>query len=474
MTKTTFSSLCGPLGPGIQKATQAARLFLSDHASGDLLQRVGHLVPSVPTVSHLDKTVMQDSWGGATQGDPEDLLAARGLFYITEQRKLFLDCTAGHYQMTWGYDHPVLVDALLGAIKNGIVWDNHSNIPQWPVKRLAQKLVILANPDREELKAGDFSRIVRSRTRLNTVLLGVCTGSVAAGAALKMLLLHYRRSKPKSGVPVLVSLEGNYHGTDMLAQRMRGMWPELFHHLHFVSVEPNDREELEETFSQYGERIAGFWAEPVMMNREAIELSRDYLKLVRRLCDLHGALLAVDEIQTGFWFPGAFLFKEYDIRPDVVVVGKGLTAGFHPLSGLIYRSALDCLEQYDAISTNGHASLAAYMGLANLALLEDSEEHLKVLSRHWTEAMFLLAEDFHDILMSVNGHGLLTGLKFRRVEEALDFHKKCVAKGLWVRVHAYHEGHSTILVKFALCVDSPTIDFFVSRLRQLLSEIRTG
>jgi hypothetical protein len=62
----------------------------------------------------------------------------------------------------------------------------------------------------------------------------------------------------------------------------------------------------------------------------------------------------------------------------------------------------------------------------------------------------------------------MCGLKFHRVEEALEFHKRCVAEGLWVRAHAYHEGHSTILTKFGLGVNEMIIDFFAERLERLL------
>ena len=65
----------------------------------------------------------------------------RGLFYLTEQRKLFLDCTSGHYQMLWGYNHPALCAAVAAASRAGVIWDNHSNIPQSPLKRLAHRLV---------------------------------------------------------------------------------------------------------------------------------------------------------------------------------------------------------------------------------------------------------------------------------------------------------------------------------------------
>ncbi len=277
-----------------------------------------------------DKHTFPVSYGGGKPSD-EDLLAGQGMFYVTECGRVMLDCTAGHYQMTWGYNHPALVDAALEAMELGVVWDNHSNIPSHPVKLLGDRLVALG------ADAG-----------LDRILLGVCTGSVACGAALKIMLARYwaDEERVKLGPPVMVALDGNYHGTDMVAQTMRGMWPGLVCGMETVQIEPNEPDGLRAAFARYGRRVAGFWTEPIMMNREAIAVQPEFLKLAERLCRENDALMAVDEIQTGFWYPEVLMFRRLGIRPDLVVVGKGMTAGFHPLSGLLYRSEQDILAQY--------------------------------------------------------------------------------------------------------------------------------
>ena len=464
-------SLAGPHGQASVDAVEAAQGFLDRHETEDLLPLLGQTIEAVPAFHPIDKAVMQRSFHGGTPEATDDLLAARGLFYITEQRRLTLDCTAGHYQMTWGYHHPALVAAQREAESHGIVWDNHSNIPQWPVKRLAQRLVQIVNPDCPEIAGGDAGRIMASSTRLNTVLVGVCTGSVACETGLKLMLVHHQQHKPTSAPPIVVTLNGNYHGTGIAMKHLRGMWPGMLAGLKTVSVEPNDCDALERLFTEHGEAIAGFWAEPVMMNREAILLDQGYLQLARRLCDEVGALLAIDEIQTGFWYPEVLMFRQYGITPDIVVVGKGLTAGFHPLSGVIYRRELDTLAQYDSISTNGGASLAAYLALVNLAMIESSREHIQAVHSALDSRLADLVAEFPEALAGVHGKGLLAGLKFHSRETALAFHRRCVADGLWVRAHAYHEGHSTVLSKFALCVDHDVTDYFADRLRTALTAI---
>ncbi len=439
------------------RALDAAQAFLDGASRDVLLANVGRTIEAIPDADHPDKRWFQKSYGRSATPSGEDLLAGKGLFYIAENRRLYLDCTAGHYQMTWGYAHPGLQALAIEAMQRGIVWDNHSNIPQAPVKRLSERLVEIASSG---LHA----------PALDTVLLGVCTGTVACAAAMKIALVQYAGEKKGRGAPVFVVLDGNYHGTDLFAQRLRGMWPELFANIEVAAVQPNIPDELEQAFARYGERVAAFWAEPVMMNREAILVRPDYLQLARRLCDHVGALVAIDEIQTGFWFPEVMMFRRLGIVPDFVVLGKGMTAGFHPLSALLYKSKLDCLAQYDAISTNGNAALAATVGLGCIALIREQAERIGGVGERYHQKMAGLCGEFPDLLAEVRGAAHMSGLKFRRREVALGFHKAAVERGLWVRAHAYHEGHSTVLTKFALLLDDAVADFAVAAFRQLLKD----
>jgi acetylornithine/N-succinyldiaminopimelate aminotransferase len=463
----SLSRLAGPLGTDVCRAMAAAKVFLHGHDNGQLLRLIGRTIDGTALKKTIDKAVMQKSYGGGEIGRTDDLLAGRGLFYITEQGRLFLDCTAGHYQMSWGYDHPVLTRIIREGLAAGIVPDNHSNIPQWPVKRLAQKLIEAANPDCPELQKGDFSKIMESKTRLNTVLLGIATGSVACEAALKIMLMQHERMK-RPRPPVFVVLDGNYHGTGFVSQNLRGMWGPYIRNMKVVAVRPNDGKELEKVFRHYSERIAGFWAEPIMMNREAILVQSEYLQLACRLTHAVGALMAVDEIQTGFWTPELFMYKQTGITPDIVIVGKGMSAGLHPLSSIIYRRQLDMLAQYDAISTNGNAALAALTALANIELLQEHAPEINKTQQYYHAKLCELAAEFPERIVAVHGNRSMTGLKFRNVGDALAFHKRCVESGLWLRVHAYHAGHSTILCKFALCLEPAIVDEFIRRLRALL------
>jgi len=461
MDELTFDDLMGNESGGMSAALAAGHDWLAHADQATLLGTVGKTVDTVPPARWPDKRWFQRSYGRAQSQAPDDFMVGWGLFYLTEQRRLCLDCTAGHYQMTWGYEHPALMALLRDALDRGIVPDNHTNIPAAPVKRLAERLVQLANP------GARLERLQGDGDRLNTVLLGLCTGSVACSSALKMMLLHYRATK-QTGVPVLITLKGNYHGTDFLAQHLRGMWSDLFCGVQSVEVEPNDQEGLQAVFREHGERVAGFFAEPILMNREAIAIAPAFLQQARSLCDGAGALMAIDEIQTGFWFPRVLCTNHLGVEPDFIVLGKGMAAGFHPLSAVVYRGRLDRLEQYDAISTNGNAGLAAYLALGCIALIEREADRIGRVGEGYHQRLAALVAEFPDLLLGVRGAGHMTGLKFRRVEDALGFHRAALARGLWVRAHAYHEGHSTVLTKFALPLDEEVAEFTAHTFAELL------
>jgi len=459
--KLSLSHLLGPGGPDIVQAMESGLRYIDGRKTPELLASVGQTITDLPAFTPIGKSALQDSYGGNQQGHPDDFLVGRGLFYLTEQRRCFLDCTSGHYQMLWGYNHPDLCAAVEAASRLGVVWDNHSNIPQGPLKRLAHRLIELGNAPGET-------------DPLNTVLLGVCTGSVACAAALKIQLKVFAREHGENAIPVIIVLNGNYHGTDMVPQFMRGLWPAMARPFEVVTLEPNEPEALERAFRKHGTRIAGFWAEPVMMNREAIALDPAYLRLAQRWCRQTGALLCIDEIQTGFWMPEVFEYRRLGLQPDLVVLGKGMTAGFHPLSGVLLRERFDVLEQYDAISTNGSASMPAFVALCSLELIQQQAARIRQTAERIQEGLKALSAEFAGQVLCAQGRGHLAGLKLRRVDEAKALHRALLESGLWTRVHAYHEGHSTILTKLGLLADATIVDFVVDRFRQTLRRQSCG
>src|SRR5438046_795684 len=108
----SLANVLGPRGPEIVSAMQAGRKFLESSDQSRLLERLGGIIKEIPPFEPIDKSALPASYGGSQTSPSDDFLVGRGLFYLNEQRRLFLDCTSGHYQMLWGYNHPELGSAI--------------------------------------------------------------------------------------------------------------------------------------------------------------------------------------------------------------------------------------------------------------------------------------------------------------------------------------------------------------------------
>ena len=95
----------------------------------------------------------------------------------------------------------------------------------------------------------------------------------------------------------------------------------------------NNIQALEELFNKKGDKIAAFLVEPIQGEAGVIVPDDDYWGKVRKLCDKHNILLAMDEVQTGFGRTGAnFAHQLYNVKPDVMGCGKAAGGGILPVS----------------------------------------------------------------------------------------------------------------------------------------------
>lgn len=132
---------------------------------------------------------------------------------------------------------------------------------------------------------------------------------------------------------------GNYHGTTVLAQTLRGLWPDFYtaaqkNELYkVVSVPINDSGAFAETMRRWNEgkyKTAGFCHEIVLMNYGGIRLSEEYLQAAYKVCRATDTPVLCDEIQSCAWYDGLFLFRKYGLTPDFVSVGKASPGAFTP------------------------------------------------------------------------------------------------------------------------------------------------
>jgi acetylornithine/succinyldiaminopimelate/putrescine aminotransferase len=167
--------------------------------------------------------------------------------------------------------------------------------------------------------------------------------------------------------------------------------------------------------------VAAFVVEPIQ-GKGVFVAPDGYLAAAADLCHRRGALLAVDEVQTGLGRTGTFFaFEQSNVEPDLVTVAKALSGGYVPVGAVIAKSAVieAVFDKMDRAvvhsSTFGQNVLAMTAGLATLHTI-DSES---IVERAATTGAALIAglktvAERHEVVHEVRGRGLMIGIEFSR------------------------------------------------------------
>lgn len=164
------------------------------------------------------------------------------------------------------------------------------------------------------------------------------SGTEAVEGAIKLARAFSRKRYPAAANEryELVAVENSFHGRTLGA--LAATWPEKYRKpfeplapgMRFVRL--NDVEDLKRHFTVH---TAAFMAETIQGEGGVVELSEEFLRTAKDLCQAHGALFIADEIQCGLGRTGRmFAFEKFGLRPDIVLVAKPLAAGL-PLAAII-------------------------------------------------------------------------------------------------------------------------------------------
>jgi 4-aminobutyrate aminotransferase/(S)-3-amino-2-methylpropionate transaminase len=159
--------------------------------------------------------------------------------------------------------------------------------------------------------------------------------------------------------------------------------------------------------------VAALIAEPIMGEGGIIVPPPEYFKILKKILDVHGSLLIVDEVQSGYGRTGKmFGIEHYGVVPDIMTMGKGIAAGF-PLSACISRSDIgDSLQPGDHLSTFGGNPVCCAAAIANLELfkeqklVEGSAKKGEYLVKRFNEL-----KEKHRLIGDVRGRGLMVGVE---------------------------------------------------------------
>ena len=168
----------------------------------------------------------------------------------------------------------------------------------------------------------------------------------------------------------------------------------------------------------------------------------EYYRKLRAACDRHGALLILDEIPVCLGRTGTmFAYEPYGIRPDMVVLGKGLGGGIFPMAALIARADLDiAADRALGHYTHEKSSVGCAAALAALEVIEE-ERLLERSRRLGGRALARLKSIRHTSIFDVRGIGLLLAVELNDAELAEEALYRSLARGLSFKV-----GQGNVLV----------------------------
>lgn len=313
------------------------------------------------------------------------LTRGEGSYLWDDQCTRHLDFLAGIAVTSLGHSHPVFVDAISKQAATLAHVSNYFATP--PQLELAARLKRLAG-------AGIDGRVYFSNS-----------GAEANEAAFKLARLHGGSERPR-----IIALENAFHGRTMgsLAITAKAAMRAPFEPM------PGGVEHIPATIdaleAALDDRVAAVFVEPIQGEAGVVELPEGYLAAARSLTLKHGALLIVDEIQTGAGRTGSwFGFNHEGITPDAITLAKGIGGGF-PIGALVtFGAASSLFTPGSHGSTFGGNPLGT--AVANAVLGEIEKAGLVENAATRGVQLRAMIEGLESPLVSsVRGRGLLIGV----------------------------------------------------------------
>lgn len=325
--------------------------------------------------------------------------------YDTEGKK-YLDFLAGIAVNILGHNHPILTNAIADQAKKLIHVSNLYYTEQQAT--LAKNLAELSGLDRVFIAN---------------------TGAEANEGAIK-LARKYGKSISQDKVEIITAAN-SFHGRTLatLTATAQPKYQQGYEPLPggFKYVEYNNIEALEALMS---EKTCAVMLEPIQGEGGINIPDSDYLYKVRQLCDKFGALLILDEIQTGMGRTGkVFAYQHTTVQPDIVTLAKGLGGGV-PIGAFLTRETVaKAFGPGDHGTTFGGNPLACAAANAVLSVLRQEQlpGNAAAVGAYFMDQLRQLAAKYPALVSGVRGQGLMIGLKLNKPGK--DIVNRCMEQG---------------------------------------------
>ncbi len=332
------------------------------------------------------QSVMMNNYGTP----PLALTRGSGCTVWDADGREYLDLIAGIATASLGHAHPAIAAAV--AAQAGRLVHSSNLFIHEPGLALAERLMRLVGHPGRVFFCND--------------------GATANEAALKLARRHGWRSDPAGGRLEVIAAEGSFHGRTMGALAVTGNpakrdpFNPLPGPVRFVPY--GDADALAHAVTEH---TAAVILEPVLGEGGVVLPPPGYLAAARAACDANGALLIVDEVQSGIGRTGEwFASLAQGVVPDVITLAKGLAGGMPLGATIALGGAADLFGPGDHGSTFGGNPVSVSASLAVLEVIESEGllEHVRQTGDAWSQAFDAVD---HPLLASHRGLGLWRALQ---------------------------------------------------------------
>ncbi|MCB2015745.1 MAG: aspartate aminotransferase family protein [Sphingobium sp.] len=325
-----------------------------------------------------------------------------GCYLIGERGERYLDFASGIAVNALGHGDPRLVKAIADQAATLMHVSNMYGSPQG--EKFAQQIV--------------------DSTFADTVFF-TNSGAEAVECAIKTARrYHFANGEPNRHK--IISFTNAFHGRTLgtISATNQPKMREGFEPLlpGFDVVPFND---LEAAKAAIDVETAGFLVEPVQGEGGMMPCTQEFLQGLRALCDEHGLLLILDEVQCGVGRTGTlFAHEQYGIAPDIMSVAKGIGAGFPLGACLATEEAAKGMVAGTHGSTYGGNPLAMAVGGTVWSIINEPEflAHVNAMGERLRSALEQLIPNHDTLFDSVRGKGLMLGLKLKSDSRAFVAH----------------------------------------------------
>lgn len=369
--------------------------------------------------------------------------------------KEYIDCLGGFGIYNVGHRHPKVMQAVINQLNRQPL---HSQDLLDPLRAMLAK--ILADITPGALKYAYFAN----------------SGTETVEAAIKLAKMHTGRN-------TFIATTKAFHGKSLgsLSATSKAVFrkPFLpmipgFRHVHFGDIEM-----MRKTFEAcalVGEDVAGVILEPIQ-GEGGVNLPPDgYLQQVRELCDQYGALLILDEVQTGMGRTGKmFACEHYGVVPDILCLAKAFGGGVMPAGAVVAtEEVFQCFfpNPFVQTTTFGGNPLACAAAIAtfNVLIEENLPARAEEMGAYMLKGLRESAAAHKDKVLEVRGKGLLIGVEFHSDEIGYE-----VSKGLFdngVLVAGTLINAKTIRIEPPLTITREQADRVIATFQQVLPQVK--